>query len=88
MPRVKLPDARITFDKFHVIAHASQARDLARRAEQKRDHDLKGLRWALLKDQSRLSNARRADVDALLMNLTTKRTARAWHPVADGKRST
>lgn len=74
-----LPNATITFDKFHVIAHASQALDLTRRAEQKRDPDLKGLRWALLKDRSRLSESRRADVDALLMNLTTKRTARAWH---------
>lgn len=74
-----LPNATITFDKFHVIAHASQALDLTRRAEQKRDPDLKGLRWALLKDRSRLSEARRTDVDALLMNLTTKRTARAWH---------
>ena len=73
-----LPNATITFDKFHVIAHASRALDLTRRVEQKRDPDLKGLRWALLKDRSRLSDARRADVDALLTNLTTKRTARAW----------
>jgi transposase len=73
-----LPEAAITFDKFHVIAHASHALDLTRRAEQKRDPELKGLRWTLLKDCSRLSGARRADLDALLANLTTKRTARAW----------
>lgn len=73
-----LPNAAITFDKFHVIAHASQALDLTRRAEQKRDPELKGLRWALLKDRSRLSDTRRADLDALLAHLTTKRTARAW----------
>jgi transposase len=73
-----LPEAVITFDKFHVIAHASHALDLTRRAEQKRDPELKGLRWALLKDRSRLSEARRADLDALLAHLTTKRTARAW----------
>ena len=73
-----LPNAQITFDKFHVVAHASHALDLTRRAEQKRDPDLKGLRWALLKDRDRLSNARRADLDALLTHLTTKRTARAW----------
>lgn len=73
-----LPDATVTFDKFHVIAHASHALDLTRRAEQKRDPDLKGLRWTLLKDRSRLSAARSADLDALLANLTTKRTARAW----------
>lgn len=73
-----LPNAAITFDKFHVIAHASHALDLTRRAEQKRDPELKGLRWTLLKDRSRLGKARRADLDALLANLTTKRTARAW----------
>jgi transposase len=73
-----LPNATVTFDKFHVIAHASHALDLTRRAEQKRDPELKGLRWTLLKDRSRLSDARRADLDALLANLTTKRTARAW----------
>lgn len=73
-----LPNAAVTFDKFHVIAHASHALDLTRRAEQKRDPELKGLRWTLLKDRSRLNEARRADLDALLANLTTKRTARAW----------
>ena len=73
-----LPNATVTFDKFHVIAHASHALDLTRRAEQKRDPELKGLRWTLLKDRSRLGDARRADLDALLANLTTKRTARAW----------
>jgi transposase len=73
-----LPNACVTFDKFHVIAHASHALDLTRRAEQKRDPTLKGLRWALLKDRNRLSDMRRADLDALLAQLTTKRTARAW----------
>jgi transposase len=53
-----LPDARITFDKFHVIAHASQAVDNMRRLEQKTDPALKGLRWALLKDRSKLSHDR------------------------------
>jgi len=73
-----LPNAQITFDKFHVIAHASMALETTRRQEQKRDPDLKGLRWALLKDRRRLSDARRDDLDALLAHLTTKRTARAW----------
>lgn len=76
--QTSLPNAVITFDKFHVIAHASHALDLTRRAEQKRDPTLKGLRWSLLKNRSHLSDTRRADLDALLANLTTKRTARAW----------
>ena len=55
-----LPKARITFDKFHVIAHASTAVDQMRRIEQKTDPTLKGMRWALLKDRARLSAASRA----------------------------
>jgi transposase len=73
-----LPNARITFDKFHLISHASAAVDKTRRLEQKTDPDLKGLRWALLKDRDRLPAAQRADLDALIAQVTTKRTARAW----------
>jgi transposase len=73
-----LPNARITFDKFHVIAHASAAIDKTRRLEQKTDPSLKGLRWPLLKDRQRLSESQRADLDAFTAHVTTKRTARAW----------
>ncbi|MBP0623997.1 ISL3 family transposase [Cupriavidus consociatus] len=73
-----LPNARITFDKFHVVAHASAAVDKTRRIEQKTDPSLKGLRWTLLKDRDGLPAAQRADLDALIANVTTKRTARAW----------
>ena len=72
-----LPKARITFDKFHVVAHASAALDHTRRLEQRADPS-KGLRWTLLKDRQRLSDAARADLDALVSQAATKRTARAW----------
>ena len=74
-----LPNAKITFDKFHVIAHASEAIAEMRRIEQKTDPSLKGLRWALLKDRSKLTCAQRAELDGLLTRMTTTRTARAWH---------
>jgi len=73
-----LPNARITFDKFHVIAHASDAVDKMRRLEQRTDPALKGLRWALLKDRSKLSPDQATDLDKLVAQFTTKRTARAW----------
>jgi transposase len=73
-----LPDTRITFDKFHVIAHASKALDKTRRIEQKTTPGLKGLRWKLLRDYGSLSDTGRAEVDDLLVKLTTKWTARAW----------
>jgi transposase len=75
---IHLPAARVTFDKFHVIAHASAALDTMRRLEQKTDPDLKGLRWALLKDRNKLHVEQRRDLDALVARFTSKRTARAW----------
>ena len=59
-----LPNARITFDKFHVVAHASAVVDKMRRIEQKTDPSLKGLRWKLLKDYRSLNADSRSEVDA------------------------
>jgi transposase len=73
-----LPEARITFDKFHVVWHAGTAVDKMRRIEQRTDRSLKGMRWSLLKDRSRLSPEAAADLDALIAKMTTVRTARAW----------
>ena len=73
-----LPNARITFDKFHVIKHASEAIDKTRRIEQKTDASLKGMRWKLLRSYDNLSREDRADIDGLLSKLAVKRTARAW----------
>jgi transposase len=72
------PNARITFDKFHVVWHASTAVDKMRRIEQRTERSLKGLRWTLLKDRSRLSAEATADLDALIARMATVRTARAW----------
>jgi len=73
-----LPQARISFDKFHVIWHASTAVDKMRRIEQRTDKSLKGLRWSLLKDRSRLSASAGAELDTLIARMSTVRTARAW----------
>ena len=73
-----LPNATITFDKFHVVAHARKAVDETRRIEQKADPALKGLRWTLLKDVSKLTPDQKADLNCLVAQYTTKRTARAW----------
>jgi transposase len=73
-----LPDARVTFDKFHVISHASKALDGVRREQQKTDPALKGMRWSLLKDADKLNLAQLTDLEALISQYTTNRTARAW----------
>jgi transposase len=74
----QLPNARITFDKFHVVWHANAAVDKMRRIEQRADKSLKGMRWALLKDRASLRPEAAADLDALIARMTTVRTARAW----------
>lgn len=74
----ELPNARITFDKFHVVWHANAAVDKMRRIEQRTDQSLKGLRWSLLKDRADLKPEATADLDALIARLTSVRTARAW----------
>ena len=73
-----LPNACITFDKFHVVGHANVAVDKMRRIEQRQDTALKGMRWSLLKDRAKLTPRAAADLDALIARMTTLRTARAW----------
>ena len=43
----QLSNARITFDDLHLIWHASAVVDKMRRAEQRSDKSLKGMRWSL-----------------------------------------
>ena len=74
----QLPNARITFDKFHVVWHANTAVDRMRRLEQRSDKSFKGMRWSLLKDRSRLKPEAVADLDALIARQASVRTARAW----------
>lgn len=73
-----LPNAQITFDKFHVVAQASKALDETRRQEQKSDPTLKGMRWKLLRDQDDLNAEEKAELQAFVRQAAGKRTARAW----------
>jgi transposase len=77
-----LPNAQITFDKFHVIAHASAAVDKTRRVEQRGDPELgahlKGMRWTLLKDVFSLKPEAGAALHALITAPRLSMTARAW----------
>ena len=77
-----LPGAQITFDKFHVIAHASAAVEKTRRVEQRSDPEkgaqLKGMRWTLLKDVGSLKPEAGAALHALITAPRLTMTARAW----------
>ena len=74
----ELPNAQITFDKFHVIGHANTAVDKTRRIEQRTDKSLKGMRWTLLRDVFGLKPAAGAALHGLITAPKLTLTARAW----------
>jgi len=74
----ELPNAQITFDKFHVVWHANAAVDKTRRIEQRSDPTLKGLRWTLLKDVFDLKPEAGAALHGLITAPKLTLTARAW----------
>ena len=62
-----LPEAEITFDRYHVKAKLSKAVDEVRRAERREHHDLlKGTRYLWLRRPSTLSDRQRDWLDELL----------------------
>ena len=72
-----LPNAQITFDKFHVVKLINQAVDEVRRAEQKSRAELKKSRYLWLKNPRNLSERQRAQLDNLsASNLKTGRAYR------------
>lgn len=72
------PAATLTFDKFHVIYHASKAVDDTRREERRHQSILKKTRWLFLKDHSKLTADEQTTFDGLLAQRTPLRTMRAW----------
>jgi len=75
-----LPNAQITFDKFHIMKIINEAVDNVRKSEVKDQESLKGLKYAFLKNRENLSDYHREKVEALedIKNLNLK-TIRAWH---------
>jgi transposase len=72
-----LPNAQITFDKFHVVKLINEAVDEVRRAEQKSRGELKKSRYLWLKNPRNLSERQRAQFDSLsAANLKTGRAYR------------
>jgi transposase len=72
-----LPEAEVTFDKFHVVKLVNEAVDEVRRAEVKERPELKKTRFLWLKNRNNLS----AEQDASLVALSkfNLKTARAYH---------
>lgn len=73
-----LPEAEITFDKFHVIKIVNDAVDQVRRAEQKERPELKGSRYSWLKNEENLTEKQAATLADLNVPGLNLKTARAW----------
>jgi transposase len=72
-----LPNARMTFDRYHLSAKLSEAIDAVRRAEVATRPELKHTRWLWLKNWANLSVAQRRDLHYLMRPSAQLATARA-----------
>jgi transposase len=71
-----LPQATITFDKFHAVKIVNDAVDQVRREEQHTRPELKRTRYAWLKNTTNLSPGQRDTIESL--SRRNLKTARAW----------
>ena len=71
-----LPNATITFDKFHVVKQLNEAIDQVRREEQKINPVLKGSRYIWLKNPNNLTKKQQNDLHTLAKE--NKKLARAY----------
>jgi transposase len=71
-----LPEAAVTFDKFHAVKIVNDAVDEVRREEQKSRPELKKTRYAWLRNETNLSTGQRETIDSLAHS--NLKTARAY----------
>ncbi len=72
-----LPNAQITFDKFHILKLINEAVDKVRRAECKVNPLLKGNRYTVLKNDENLTQKQKeAKIPLSKLNLKTMRAVR------------
>jgi transposase len=64
--RESLPNAAITFDRFHVVQVVNRAMDELRKAERKECKELKNHKYTLLHHPENLSQRRRAELQDLI----------------------
>jgi transposase len=72
-----LPNAQLTFDRFHLAAKLSEAVDAVRREELATRPELKQTRWLWLKNWANLSPRQRRELQRLLRPSARLATARA-----------
>jgi transposase len=74
-----LPEAEITFDKFHVMKLINEAVDQVRREEAKTTPLLKGTRYIFLKNAANLTVKQQATREALSLSKLNLKSVRAMH---------
>jgi transposase len=74
-----LPNAEITFDKFHIMKIINEAVDQVRREEAKQQDILKGYRFLFLKNYSNLTPKQKAELAQLQLSNYKLKSIRALH---------
>lgn len=74
-----LPNAKITFDKFHILKIINGAVDKVRRAEAKDNPLLKGSRYVLLKNECNLTSKQKEKMKQLVLSKLNLKSIRALH---------
>lgn len=73
------PDAKLTFDKFHIMKIVNEAVDQVRREEQKQYPDLAKSRFAWLKNPENLTKKQAEKLARLTLKKLNLKTSRAYH---------
>ena len=74
-----LPNATITFDKFHILKLINEAVDEVRREEVKQNPLLKGKRYIFLKNSNNLSKKQHNQLESLSLSKLNLKSIRALH---------
>jgi transposase len=72
------PKAQIVLDKFHLVKMLSEAVDATRKLESRNNRDGKGTRFLWLKNQSRLKEGERLELERLRLSPAFAGTAEAY----------
>ena len=74
-----IPNAKITFDKFHIMKIINKAVDEVRRSEAKLESILKDCRYVVLKNRKNLTDKQNQKLSELMISKLNLKTLRAYH---------
>jgi transposase len=77
--REQFPDAKLTFDKFHIMKIVNEAVDEVRRQEQKERPELARSRYIWLKNPENLKQSQANTLEELTVKKLNLKTSRAYH---------